>query len=81
MWKSYAKWPAPGATATNLYLHADGSLSFTAPAAGEACRDYVSDPANPVPFRERPISRTYRRRNGAGGKRPTSASSITGPMC
>lgn len=58
-WKSYAKWPAPGTTATNLYLHADGSLSFTAPAEGEQCRDYVSDPANPVPFRERPISRTY----------------------
>ncbi|MDF7777701.1 CocE/NonD family hydrolase [Sphingomonas sp. AOB5] len=58
-WKTYAKWPAPGATATSLYLHANGSLSFDAPAAGEACRDYVSDPANPVPFRERPISRTY----------------------
>jgi len=58
-WKSYAKWPAPGATATNLYLHGDGSLSFAAPADGEQCREYVSDPANPVPFRERPISRTY----------------------
>jgi len=58
-WKNYAKWPAPGITATPLYLHGDGSLSFAAPAAGEACRDYVSDPANPVPFRERPISRTY----------------------
>jgi putative CocE/NonD family hydrolase len=58
-WKSYAKWPAPGTIATNLYLHGDGSLSFTAPVAGEQCREYVSDPANPVPFRERPISRTY----------------------
>lgn len=58
-WKSYGQWPAAGATATDLYLHADGTLSFTAPAAGEPCRDYVSDPAKPVPFRERPISRTY----------------------
>jgi putative CocE/NonD family hydrolase len=58
-WKTYAKWPAPGATATNLYLHSNGTLSFTAPAGGAQCRDYVSDPANPVPFRERPISRTY----------------------
>ena len=58
-WKSYAKWPAPGATATNLYLQPDGSLSFTAPADAGQCRAYVSDPANPVPFRERPISRTY----------------------
>jgi putative CocE/NonD family hydrolase len=59
VWKEYAKWPAPGAAATDLFLHADGSLSFTAPPAGEQCREYVSDPANPVPFRERPISRTY----------------------
>ncbi|UYY57723.1 CocE/NonD family hydrolase [Sphingomonas sp. S2-65] len=58
-WKSYAKWPAPGATSTNLYLQSDGSLSFTAPTNTGQCRDYVSDPANPVPFRERPISRTY----------------------
>ena len=44
---------------TPLYLHDDGSLSFAAPAAGEGCRDYVSDPANPVPYRPRPISPTY----------------------
>ena len=58
-WKSYPKWPAPGATATKLYLQGDGSLSFTAPTDAGQCREYVSDPANPVPFRERPISRTY----------------------
>ena len=58
-WKSYPKWPAPGATPTNLYLQSDGTLSFTAPADAGQCREYVSDPANPVPFRERPISRTY----------------------
>jgi len=58
-WKSYPGWPVPGAKATDLYLHADGSLSFTAPAASEGCRDYVSDPANPVPFRPRPMSGTY----------------------
>jgi uncharacterized protein len=59
-WRSYAAWPAPGAVATNLYLRADGSLSFAAPAADEGCRQYVSDPANPVPFRPRPMSATYR---------------------
>ncbi len=57
-WKRYAKWPVPS-TPRSLYLHADGSLSFDAPAEGEACRDYLSDPNNPVPFRERPISPTY----------------------
>ncbi|MGH6614209.1 CocE/NonD family hydrolase [Sphingomonas sp.] len=60
-WKEYKSWPPAEAKATDLYLHADGSLSFTAPAAGEACRDYLSDPANPVPFRPRPISKTYPR--------------------
>ena len=58
-WRSYAAWPPAGATFTDLYLHADGSLDFAAPAAGEACRSYTSDPANPVPFRARPISPTY----------------------
>ena len=58
-WRTYAAWPPAGATATDLFLRADGSLSFTAPAAGEACRDYVSDPANPVPYRQRPMSGTY----------------------
>ena len=59
VWKTYASWPVAGAKATDLFLHDDGSLSFAAPAAGEGCRDYVSDPANPVPFRKRPMSRTY----------------------
>ncbi|WP_375398689.1 CocE/NonD family hydrolase [uncultured Sphingomonas sp.] len=58
-WKTYASWPPAGAKATALYLRADGSLSFTAPAPGEGCRDYLSDPARPVPFRKRPMSRTY----------------------
>jgi uncharacterized protein len=61
-WKTYAAWPPPNATATNLYLHSDGSLSFTAPEKGEdkrAYREYVSDPANPVPYRTRPVSPTY----------------------
>lgn len=59
VWKTYESWPPKGTKPTELYLHDDGSLSFTAPGAGEACRDYVSDPANPVPFRKRPMSRTY----------------------
>ncbi len=61
LWKNYESWPPKGAVATSLYLHTDGSLSFDKPAAGEACRSYISDPANPVPFRERPISATYPR--------------------
>ena len=59
VWKSYESWPPKAAQPRALYLHADGSLDFTAPASGEMCRSYVSDPANPVPFRPRPISPTY----------------------
>jgi putative CocE/NonD family hydrolase len=58
-WKTYAQYPLANAAAKSLYLHADGSLSFAAPAAGEGCRDYVSDPVRPVPFRVHPMSATY----------------------
>jgi putative CocE/NonD family hydrolase len=59
-WHTYAAWPPKEATPTRLYLHADGTLSFTAPeAAANGYREYVSDPANPVPYRQRPISPTY----------------------
>jgi putative CocE/NonD family hydrolase len=58
-WKTYARYPLPEARPTSLYLRANGALSFDAPAAGEACRDYVSDPARPVPFRVHPMSATY----------------------
>ncbi len=60
-WHTYAAWPPKEAKATNLYLHSDGTLSFAAPGAksARAYRQYVSDPANPVPYRQRPISPTY----------------------
>jgi uncharacterized protein len=59
-WHTYAVWPPSEEKATNLYLHSDGTLSFTAPDAAKATyREYVSDPANPVPYRLRPISPTY----------------------
>ncbi|HKD47510.1 MAG TPA: CocE/NonD family hydrolase, partial [Rhizomicrobium sp.] len=61
-WHSYASWPPPSAKSTNLYLHADGTLSFEAPttqAEPAPHREYISDPANPVPYRRRPISPTY----------------------
>jgi len=61
-WRTYAAWPPPEAKPTKLYLHADWTLSFTAPDAakeGPSYREYISDPANPVPYRQRPISPTY----------------------
>lgn len=60
-WRTYPAWPPKEAKTTNLYLHRDGTLSFAAPDAksAKAYREYVSDPANPVPYRQRPISPTY----------------------
>ena len=61
-WHTYPAWPPKEAKSTNLYLRADGTLSFQAPEAakaGKSYREYVSDPANPVPYRQRPISPTY----------------------
>ena len=60
-WRTYNTWPLKGANPTNLYLHTDGTLSFEKPSAsaGAPYREYVSDPASPVPYRQRPISPTY----------------------
>lgn len=59
-WHHYASWPPRQSRLTNLYFNADGSLTFTAPSASsQSFREYVSDPANPVPYRQRPISPTY----------------------
>ena len=59
-WHTYAAWPPKESTPTKVFLHAGGLLSFDAPAAtGPGFVQYVSDPANPVPYRARPISPTY----------------------
>jgi putative CocE/NonD family hydrolase len=58
-WQTYDKWPPAGSVATSLYLRPDGVLSFDPPASGKLYREYTSDPANPVPYRARPISPTY----------------------
>ena len=62
-WRTYESWPPAASKPTNLYFHTDGTLSFDAPASGAGSRaqfrEYTSDPANPVPYRQRPISPTY----------------------
>lgn len=59
-WRTYAAWPPKDAKLTSLYLHDDGTLSFDSPKVNaQAYREYVSDPSNPVPYRQRPISPTY----------------------
>jgi putative CocE/NonD family hydrolase len=59
-WKNYTAWPPKDATNKNIYLHANGKLSFNAPSATETKFDsYVSDTAKPVPYRARPVEETY----------------------
>jgi uncharacterized protein len=58
-WHTYSAWPPAGAKSTSLYLHSDGTLQFDPPKDGAPYREYVSDPASPVPYRKRPISPTY----------------------
>lgn len=60
-WKRYSAWPPKEAVTENIYLRADGKLSFEKPSAGETkpFDSYVSDPAKPVPYRARPVEETY----------------------
>jgi putative CocE/NonD family hydrolase len=53
-------------TPTPLYFDNDGRLSWTRPGAASttAADTFVSDPAHPVPYRQRPIQMTY----GPGSK-------------
>jgi hypothetical protein len=54
-WKQYDAWPpTQGVEPRRLYFRDSGKLSFDPAAAADAPYDeYVSDPANPVPYRTR----------------------------
>jgi uncharacterized protein len=60
-WKSYSAWPpTDGVTARKLYFREGNRLSFDRPETPAGAADtYISDPADPVPYRPRPITPTY----------------------
>ena len=59
-WVSYATWPPKGATRRKWYFHQDGKLSLLPAKETDRPFDaYQSDPANPVPYRPRPVTATY----------------------
>ena len=61
-WRRWSQWPPTRETKTvGLYFGANEVLGVdTPPAAGATGFDsYVSDPAHPVPYRQRPIQATY----------------------
>ena len=57
-WKGYAHFPPAESQPTSLHLQGAGMLSWSDSTA-TAKTSYVSDPANPVPYRHRPIQATY----------------------
>jgi putative CocE/NonD family hydrolase len=61
-WVRRNEWPPKRETTERkLYFQPDGKLSFDPPAAGTlpGHDSYDSDPAHPVPYRQRPIDPTY----------------------
>jgi putative CocE/NonD family hydrolase len=56
-WVRYNAWPPKqDVVDRKLYLQKDRTLSFSIPpATGPSFDSYISDPANPVPYRQRPI--------------------------
>lgn len=59
VWKKYDSWPDTTAKPTMLYLQDHKKLGFKKPTGDNAFDSYVSDPANPVVYRKRPIESTY----------------------
>jgi len=57
-WKRYAHFPPKESQPTSLHLEGGGLLSWS-DSTVEAKTTYVSDPANPIPYRHRPIQPTY----------------------
>lgn len=60
-WKTYDTWPPQNAIHRKLFIQANGKLSFTQPKTQDssAFDAYISDPSKPVPYRTRPIEKTY----------------------
>jgi putative CocE/NonD family hydrolase len=57
-WVEHSEWPPKqNVVAKRLYFHPNGKLSFDPPPANSqpAFDSFISDPANPVPYRQRPI--------------------------
>jgi putative CocE/NonD family hydrolase len=51
-WRKYDTWPPRNARETSLYLQPDGRLSFSPPSntSTKEFDEYISDPAQPVPY-------------------------------
>jgi hypothetical protein len=57
-WKYYSHFPPKESRPTSLHLEGAGMLSWSGSTA-QAKTSYLSDPADPVPYRHQPIQETY----------------------
>ena len=57
-WQRYSHFPPVKSQPTSLYLAGGGLLTF-GDSTAKATTSYTSDPANPIPYRHRPIQPTY----------------------
>jgi hypothetical protein len=57
-WQFYAHFPPPQSKPTSLHLQGNGLLRWSA-ATADGRTSYVSNPADPLPYRHRPIQPTY----------------------
>ncbi len=51
-WRRFNEWPTNKMEYKNLYIVADGRLSFLNKTTNNAYSEYISDPAHPVPYTE-----------------------------
>jgi len=58
-WRSFDRWPPKEAEHRRLYLRAGGALSFDPPSTEAGADSFISNLAHPVPYRPRPVERTY----------------------
>ena len=58
IWKYYSHFPPVKSEPTSLYVDGSGVLSWNE-SKSPASTTYVSDPANPIPYRHQPIQPTY----------------------
>ena len=61
VWRVFDSWPPAGAKHERLYFGPNGTLSFNPPTTATGSDGFTSDPAHPVPYRPRPVERTYSR--------------------
>jgi uncharacterized protein len=52
-WRTFDRWPPPEARPRQLYVLANGQLSFDPPTGTSGFDEFISDPAHPVPYAPR----------------------------